>query len=181
MDWVNCIKTFSADYANAVTALTALGALILAGVTLWFLKREFSAKYRPYVIPIVDVEKIQESLGCMVSIVPRNVGPHPCRFKLTKIRLHIGDETYETPDIKEWMLLAPQGVGLRMPAGHVNDAGVKKIREARYKNNHIEVSFTMHTTSIENKFNESKSFCYEINVLGETPQALFRPEWQQSA
>lgn len=176
---MNWIKIFSADYANAVTALTAFGVLVLAGVTLWFLKREFSAKYRPYVMPVVNVEKIQEKLGCVVSIVPRNVGPHPCRFKLTKIRLHIGDETFETPDMKEWMLLAPQGVGLSMPAGYVNEVGVKNIREARYKKNRVEMSFTMQTTSIENKFTESKSFCYEINVLGEHPQALFRPEWQQ--
>jgi hypothetical protein len=178
MDW---IKTFSADYANAITALTALGALILAGITLWFLKREFSAKYRPYVMPLVVLEKIQDSLGCIVSIVPRNVGPHPCLFKLSNIRLHIGDETYETPDVKEWMLLAHQEVGLRMPAGHVNELGVKRIREARYKNNRIEVSFTLHTTSIEKKFSESKSFSYEINVLGESPQVLFRPEWHKSA
>ncbi len=178
MDW---LKTFSTDYANGVTAVTALGAVILAGVTLWFLKREFSAKYRPYVVPVVDAEKMQESLGCVASIVPRNVGPHPCLFKLTKIRLHIGDETYETPDMKEWMLLAPQGVGIRMPAGSVNETGVKKIREARYKKNRIELSFVLHTTSIENKFNESKSYSYEVNVLAEAPQLFFRPEWQQDA
>ena len=180
MDW---LKAFSADYANGVTALTALGAVVLAGVTLWFLKREFSAKYRPYVVPVVDVEKMHDSLGCIASIVPRNVGPHPCLFKLTKIRLHIGDETYETPDMKEWMLLAPQGVGvgIRMPAGHVNETGVKKIREARYTKNRIEVSFILHTQSIEKKFNDSKSYSYEINVMGDNPQVLFRPEWQQDA
>ena len=178
---MDLLKIFSADYANAVTAITALGAVLLAGVTLWFLKREYSAKYRPYVVPVVDAEKIQDSLGCVASIVPRNVGPHPCLFKLTKIRIHVGDETYETPDMKEWMLVAPTGVGIRMPAGSVNETGVKQIREARYKKNRVEVTFTLHTTSIEKKFNESKSFCYEINVLGENPQALFRPEWVQSA
>ena len=178
MDW---LKIFSADYANAVTAITALGAVLLAGVTLWFLKREYFAKYRPYVVPVVDAEKIQDSLGCVASIVPRNVGHHPCLFKLTKIRIHVGDETYETPDMKEWMLVAPTGVGIRMPAGSVNETGVKQIREARHKKNRVEVTFTLHTTSIEKKFNESKSFCYEINVLGENPQALFRPEWVQSA
>ena len=175
------LKDFSTDYANAVTAIAALGALVLVGITLWFLKREYSAKYRPYVVPVVDAEKIQDGIGCIVSIVPRNVGPHPCLFRLSQIKLHVGDETFETPDTKEWMLLGTQGAGIRMPAGHVNETGVKKVREARYKTNRIELAFILHTTSIEKKFTESKTICYEINVLGDTPQALFRSEWERRA
>ncbi|WJN57552.1 hypothetical protein [Pseudomonas sp. SO81] len=174
MDW---LKTFSTHYANAVTAFAALGAFILAAITLWYLKREYSSKYRPYVFPIVHAEPIPESPGCIVSIIPRNVGPHPCKIKLSKIELHIGDESFQTPDNKEWILLAPQGVGIQMPAGHINEIGVKNIREGRYRKNRIEVNFVMTSTSIENKFEESKSFSYEINVQGETPQAFFRPEW----
>lgn len=174
-------ETFSATYANGVTALVAAGALVLASITLWFLKREYSAKYRPYVVPIVEAEKIQDSIGCVVSIIPRNVGPHPCFFKLTKVRLHVGDETYETPDMKEWMLLGTAGMAVRFPAGHVNDNGVTKIREARYKSNRIEVTFLMHTTSIEHKFNATKAVAYEINVQGDQPQTLSRPEWEKDA
>lgn len=178
MDW---LKNFSADYANGITAIAACGAFSLAAVTLWYLKREYSSKYRPYVIPVVQAEPMSEKLGCVLSIVPRNVGPHPCKVKLTRIRLNIGDETYETPDNKEWLLLAPQGVGLQMPAGNVNELGVSKIREGRYRNNRVELSFLMHTSSIEDKFEERKSFAYEIDVLGETPQPLFRPEWSADA
>lgn len=174
MDW---LKVFSADYANAVTAVAACGALVLASITLWYLKREYTSKYRPYVFPIVHVEPIPEKLGCVVSLIPRNIGPHPCKIKLSKINLHIGDESFETPDTKEWILLAPQGVGVQMPAGHVNDNGVTKIREGRYRKNRIEVSFVMRTISVEGKYEEVKSFAYEIDVLGERPQALFRPEW----
>lgn len=168
---------FSRDYANAVTAFAACGALVLASITLWYLKREYSSKYRPYVFPIVHVEPIPEKLGCVVIIIPRNVGQHPCKIKLSKITLHIGDESFETPDTKEWILLAPEGVGLQMPAGHVNEIGVSKVREGRYRKNRIEVNFAMRTISMENKFEEEKSFAYEIDVLGEKPQALFRPEW----
>ena len=95
------------------------------------------------------------------------------------MRLHIGDETYETPDTKEWLLLAPQGIGVQMPTGHVNDVGVSKIREGRFRKNRVEVTFILSTTSVEGKFPEKKSFAYEIDVLGEKPQALFRPEWSQ--
>ena len=178
MDW---LIAFSRDYANAVTAFAACGALILAAITLWYLKREYSSKYRPYVFPVVHVEPLPEKIGCIVSLVPKNVGAHPCKIKFSKITLHIGDESFETPDTKEWILLAPQGVGIQMPAGHVNDAGVSKIREGRNRKNRIEVSFQMRTISMEGKFEEAKSFAYEIDVLGEKPQALFRPEWSADA
>jgi hypothetical protein len=178
MEW---LKSFSTDYANGVTAITACGAFVLAAITLWYLKREYSSKYRPYVFPVVDAEPIPDKLGCIVSIIPRNIGPHPCKAKFFRIQLHIGDEVYETPDTKEWLLLAPQGVGVQMPAGHVNEQGVSRIREGRYRTNRIELFFVMVTTSVEGKFEETKSFAYEINVLGEPPQPLFRPEWSADA
>lgn len=174
---MSCLITFSTDYANAITAFAALGAFILAAITLWYLKREYSSKYRPYVFPIAHVEPIPEKLGCVVSIIPKNIGSYPCKIKLSKIRLHIGDESFETPDTREWILLAPEGIGIHMPVGHVNEVGVTKIRESRYRKNRIEISFSMQTISMEGKFEELKSFAYEIDVLGEKPQALFRPEW----
>jgi hypothetical protein len=178
MEWMKC---FSENYANAVTAFSALGALILATITLLYLKREYSAKYRPYVTPVVHIETTPGKLGCIVSIHPINIGGHPCRAKLTNIQLTIGDENYPTPDNQEWLLLAPSGVGIFMPAGHVNEIGVSNIREGRYKKNRVEVSFKLETTSMENMFSETKKYYYEIDVLGENPQALFRPEWAEDA
>lgn len=176
MEW---LKTFSTDYANAITAIAAIGALVLTAITLLYLKREYSSKYRPYVFPVVHAEPIPEKLGCVVSIIPKNIGPHPCKAKLSQIRLHIGDETYETPDTKDWLLLAPKDIGIQMPAGHINEMGVSKIREGRYKKNRVELSFILQTTSVEEKFDERKSFAYEIDVRGEKPQALFRSEWSK--
>jgi len=75
----------------------------------------------------------QNFRGLGLQPLPRNVGPHPCKIKLSNIALHIGDETYETPNTKEWILLAPQGIGIQIPAGNVNDIGVSAIREGRYK------------------------------------------------
>jgi len=49
MDW---LIAFSRDYANAVMAFAACGALILAAITHWYLKREYSSKYRPYVFQL---------------------------------------------------------------------------------------------------------------------------------
>lgn len=68
-----------------------------------------------------------------------------------------------------------------MPAGHINENGVTRIREGRYKSNRVEVGFVVETTSVENRFTENKSYVYEIDVLGATPQVLFRPEWIKNA
>ena len=173
------IKTFSANYANAVSALAALGALVVTSFAFWFLKREFAAKYRPYVVPAIATDLMLDSKGFGVSIIPRNVGSHPCEIKLTNIRLHIGDEVHETPDFKDWVLLAPQGMELRMPVGHVNELGIRKIREARYKLNRIEINFVMVARSIEQRFEESKSVCFEIDVSGEVPFSKFMPDWHK--
>ena len=178
MEW---LKEFSSNYANGVSALVALTALLLAGTTLWMLRREFIHKYRPYVMAAVFVDPILNSKGFGVSIAPRNIGPHPCEFMLTGIRLIIGDENYETPSMSAWLLLAPHGVEIRVPAGHVNEIGIGKVRESRFKSNRVEVSFTLHTRSVEKRFAETTSISYEINVLGDVPFALFRPEWQKKA
>ena len=179
MDLMELFQTFSTDYASGVTELVSLVALILTAVTLWFLKKEFSARYRPYVVPVVEAPVTQDGSGFGVVIVPSNVGPHPCLFRLTRIRLNIGDEEHTTPDMKESMLLGPQGARVRMPAGRVNKTGITRIREARYQTNRIVVSFILHTSSTERKFRESRRFSYEINVLGETPKVFSRPEWQK--
>jgi len=107
------LKTFSTDYANSVSAIATSVTFLLALATLWFLKREFANKYRPYVVAAVAIDPILGSPGFGVSVVPKKVGPHPCEIMLRDIKLHIGDETYDTPSFKEWALLAPQGIELR--------------------------------------------------------------------
>ena len=178
---MDTLKSFSTDYANGVSAIATLATFFLAFATLWFLKREFKNKYRPYVVAAIAIDPLAGSAGFGVSIVPRNVGPHPCEFMLRDIHLHIGDETHDTPAFKDWVLLAPQGMEVRVPAGHVNDLGIQRIREARYKSNRIEVSFSLVTRSIEGRFERTQSVVYEVNVEGEVPFAAFRPEWHKSA
>ncbi|EED31211.1 hypothetical protein NOR53_2890 [gamma proteobacterium NOR5-3] len=67
------------------------------------------------------------------------------------------------------------------PAGYVNDIGVTNIREGRYITNRIELRFDMRTISTEDKYEESISCAYEIEVRGEHPQAVLRPEWIENA
>lgn len=173
------LKKFSNDYANGISALATLAVVLIAVLTFWYLTREYAQKYRPYVVSPVVAEPIAGSKAFEVFIVPHNVGEYPCEFKLTNIRLHIGDEIYETPNLEEWMILAPKGIEMRVPGGYINEIGIAKVREARYKSNRIEIGFDLHIRSIEQKFEQTKTVNYEINVLTEKPVVLTRPEWQK--
>ena len=99
---------------------------------------------------------------------------------MQNIRLDVGDKTYETPNFKEWVLAAPQGMEVRVPIGHVNEIGIQKVREARYKSNRIEVSFSLITRATDKRFESKKSIAYDIGVQGEVPVVQFRPEWHKS-
>ena len=99
----------------------------------------------------------------------------------SNIRLHIGDETYETPDFKEWVLVASQVMEVQVPIGHINQLGIQQVREARYKTNRIEVCFSLTTRATDKRFTTNKAFSYDISVQGEVPVVQFRPEWHKSA
>ncbi|MBI3170705.1 MAG: hypothetical protein HYZ22_19665 [Chloroflexi bacterium] len=174
MKW---LADFSATYANAISAFAALGALFLTLGTLWYLKSEFSAKYRPYVKPIVNIEEIYGKKGFSFYVLIKNVGPHPCYCKLSKINLRIGDENYSTPDLANWILTAPQDVVDSVPVGNINKLGLSRIRKGSYRESRIEISFVISSKSIDHRFNETTRFVFEIDVLGKKPIAVFRPEW----
>ncbi|MBD8597087.1 hypothetical protein [Pseudomonas sp. CFBP 8772] len=176
MEW---LKTFSTDYANAVTAAIALIALVLASVTLFYLRREYRAKYRPYVVPVVAVEQLDRGEGEIiysVSVRPLNVGPHPCFVMMTATQLQIGDETYDTPSQKGWALIGQSGAAYTFPVGHVNQIGIQGVREGRYRCNRIEVRFQLHLKSVDDTHKQSQQFIFEI-IAQDPPVAVIRSEW----
>ncbi|EPU2898192.1 hypothetical protein ACVU7V_004200 [Vibrio vulnificus] len=174
-------EIFSSSYANGVAALSSLFTLLFAIITVLYLKREYRSNHRPYVLPIVDVHCFQDDSGFSISISPKNIGQKPCKAKLKDIKLIIGDEIHTTPCNRDWLIIAPSGVHMAMSAGQVYDCGVTKIREGRYKKNRIEICFSLEKQSVENSFNETTTYFYEVDVRGERPQVLFRPEWAKNA
>jgi hypothetical protein len=171
MDW---LRLAIAAYAPGISALAAIGALSLAAMTLWYLRRDHESKYRPYIWGGIQTEPFIDKLGFGITILPKNLGSHPCNVRVSKISLTIGDETHVTPDHKDWLLLAPSGMAIHLPAGHVNETGVTNVREARYRQNRIEISFHIEAASVDKRFRSSRSFIYDIDVRGEKPVELFR-------
>lgn len=175
------LKILIAAYAPGVSAVASLGALMLAATTLWYLRRDHESRYRPYIWGGIQTEPFADKLAFGISVLPKNLGSHPCNVKVSKITLTIGDETHVTPDHKEWLLLAPSGMAIQLPAGHINEVGVKNIREARYRQNRVEVSFHIEASSVDKRFRTSRSFVYEIDVRGEKPVELFRTDVASNA
>ncbi|MBT9265570.1 hypothetical protein KKQ10_11830 [Pseudomonas sp. MG-9] len=176
MEW---LKTFSTDYANAVTAAIALIALVITAVTLYYLRREYRAKYRPYVVPVVNVEPLDRGEGeivYVVSVRPFNVGPHPCFVMMTAVQLQIGDEVYETPSHKGWSLIGQSGAAYTFPVGHINQNGISAVREGRYRLNRIEVRFRLHSKSVDDTHKQDQQFIFEV-LAQNPPLAVIRPEW----
>ncbi|MFJ5297434.1 hypothetical protein ACIQAL_13025 [Pseudomonas sp. NPDC088368] len=176
MEW---LKDFSNNYANAVTAFAAIGAFVLAWRTLAYLKREYLAKYRPYVVPLVTAVPVQMDAGDTkfhVVIQPVNVGPHPCNIKVSEIRLRIGDESFPGSDQHDWVLIGTNGLGFNFDGGFITQVGIQHIREARYSQNRVELTFTLGMRSMENKNESTKKFLYEIEVRGEFPTVVYRPD-----
>lgn len=171
----NWFAKFSKKYAEGVTAIVGTAGLILAITTLVFLYRDYSLRYRPYVIAGVLAQKAKDSTAFNVVIRPTNVGSYPCYTKITNILLRIGDYEYPTPDMKAWQLVGPTqgGLYIDMPAGSVNAMGVQRIRECGYKTNRIELCFDYETMSVEKRFYEKRNSCCEISVAGENPEVLF--------
>jgi hypothetical protein len=172
------LKDFSTYYANAVTAAVALLALLLTAGTLYYLRREYRAKYRPAVMPLVVVETVvrdPEQMTYVASIQARNVGIHPCKIKLTSVQLSIGDEIHPTPDAGAWSLCGVQGIGHSFPAGYIAQLGIDNIRQGRYRKNWVEVRFNLHSKSIDDGYETSQLCVFEIEMRGDAPVVLYIP------
>lgn len=118
MDW---LKSFSADFGTGVSAIGAIGTLILAGMTLSYLKREHENKFRPRVVPEILLDELLGNEGFSVGIIPRSLGEYPCEFRLSDLKLTVGDEVFETSPAQEWMLIGGPQLKVLTPIGHVRD------------------------------------------------------------
>lgn len=175
MEW---LKAFSSDYANAVTALVAVGAFTLAWRTLLYLKREYRAKYRPYLVPVVTVSSFEPEPGRTefhLFIQPVNVGPHPCHVRLTSILLTIGDDKFPSQDQEHWHLIGGTA-NYTFEAGHINQFGVQQIRDARYSQNRVELSFNLHMQSTDGEHSSIQKCLYVVEVRGPMPTVAYRPD-----
>jgi len=116
-----------------IAAISALIALI--GVAIAY--REYSEKTRPY----LDVKlKTEINQGNWIFLtVLSNKGQYPVYSKITKALLTIGDEKYPTIVDQETVIFPSEDEEIVIPVGHINEIGRKKIRDAKYTKNIVEL------------------------------------------
>jgi hypothetical protein len=176
MDW---LRYFSANYADGVTAIVAVLAFALTALSLNAFRREYRAKYRPYLVPAVRADEIafpQDEIGYRFTIHPTNVGPHPCWVRLSNVKLVLGDELITIDTMKDWSLIGTQGASTAFPSGEIYPLGVKRIRDHEYQLNRVEVHFTLHSKSIDDEHYTASPWLFEVDIRGDSPSVLYRPD-----
>lgn len=118
-----------------VTAFAAL--LTIAGV--FFARKEYVERTRPYVDVEYETLVDEDSKTWNFLVVAINRGQYPIYSKITKALLIVGDEKYPTIVDQEVVLFPGDDKKIKIPVGNINQLGRKKIREAKYTKNIVEL------------------------------------------
>lgn len=116
--------------------ITSIAAMIaLVGVAIAY--KEYSEKTRPYLDVKLKTE-IKQGNWYFLTVLS-NKGQYPVYSKITKALLTIGDEKYPTIVDQEVVIFPSEDEKIMIPIGHINEIGRKKIREAKYTKNIVEL------------------------------------------
>ncbi len=130
------------EWATSIAALIAL-----IGVAIAY--KEYSEKTRPY-LDIKLKTEINQGKWNFLTIIS-NKGQYPVYSKITNALLTIGDEKYPTVVDKEVVIFPSEDEEILIPVGHINETGRKKIREAKYTKNVVELFVEVSSRKLKQK------------------------------
>jgi hypothetical protein len=151
------------DWIMSIAALIAL-----IGVALAY--REYSEKTRPY----IDIELqtvINQTQWSFLTLIS-NKGQYPVYSKITNALLTIGDEKYPTIVNKELVVFPGEDKKTFVPVGNINAIGRKKIREAKYTKNVVELLVEVSSRKLNQKEYRYKTIL-RVQVLVEEEKPGF--------
>ena len=128
-----------------ITSMAALIALI--GVAIAY--KEYSEKTRPHLDIKLKTEINQGNWNFLTVL--SNKGQYPVYSKITKALLTIGDEKYPTIVDQEVVIFPSEDEEIMIPIGHINEIGRKKIREAKYTKNIVELLVEVSSRKLKQK------------------------------
>lgn len=152
---------------DIINSISNVALVILGVISLWYVRKEFFLKRRPF----VSVEILNEILDDVwyFFVVLVNKGTYPGIAKIDKAILQVGDEKYPTL-FKTEMSLAPNEKQKIAPIGNINKIGIKKIIGHEYVSNKVIIDIL-----VSSKFPGDKGFRYKtsakylVDVTGEKP------------
>lgn len=152
---------------ESINAITNSALVILGGISLWYVRKEYFLKRRPF----VTAELVNEINGkdWHFFIVLVNKGTFPGVAKVSKCILQIGDEKYPTSFDLE-LVLAPNEKQKILYVGHINENGRKKILGHEYSLNRVTIKITVTSKFVtEEKFQYKTLSEYLVDVSKEKP------------
>jgi len=140
---------------------------IVATISAIVAYKEYILRRRPYVMPEIIVEVIEDKWFFHIMLV--NKGEYPAIVKIAQALLTIGDEKYPTEFNLE-TILSPGEKQKVIPIGHINENGRKKIRGHEYRSNRVEILIDLDSKALGQKqFKYETKVEYEVDVSGEKP------------
>lgn len=142
---LNASNSFYGSLPEWITCIAALIALISVVIAY----REYNEKTRPYLDIKIKTE-INQGKWNFLTIIS-NKGQYPVYSRITNALLTIGDEKYPTIVDKEVVIFPGENEEMLIPIGHINDVGRKKIREAKYTKNIVELFVEVSSRKLKQK------------------------------
>lgn len=133
---LEAFKNFNFFYGSLPEWIMSLAAFVgLLGVATAY--REYNEKTRPYLDIKIKTE-ISQAEWSFLTIIS-NKGQYPVYSRITNALLTIGDEKYPTIVDQEMVIFPGENEETLIPIGHINANGRKKIREAKFTKNIVEL------------------------------------------
>lgn len=150
--------------------ITSVAASIaLVGVAIAY--KEYCEKTRPYIDIEIKPEINKKSGVWSFAASVINKGQYPVYSRITNALLTIGDEKYPTLFDQE-MVVFPNDEKISAPVGYISLIGRKKIREAKYTKNIVELLVEISSRKIRQKEFRYKT-TLRVQVLVEEEKPVF--------
>lgn len=163
---LNNVSFFYGSLPDWIMAIAAIAALI--GVAIGFV--EYREKTRPYIDVELQTEINTNSKIWMFSTLILNKGQYPVFSKITRALLVVGDEKFPTIVDTEVVIFPGDDKKIQIPVGHITEIGRKKIREAKYTKNVVELDIEVSSRKLrEKEFKYRTLLRVQILVEEESP------------
>jgi len=151
--------------------ITAVAAFIaLVGVAIAYF--DHKERTRPYTDVELQTEINPDLKTWSFSTLILNKGQYPIFSRITKALLVIGDDKYPTIVDSEVVIFPGDDKKIQIPVGHINETGRKKIREAKYTKNVVELEVEVSSRKIREKNYKYKTLL-RVQILVEEEKPGF--------
>ncbi|MCK4708539.1 MAG: hypothetical protein KAU21_07975 [Gammaproteobacteria bacterium] len=92
----------------------------------------------------------------------------PVITHVSRCKFRVGDEVFEEKERPDSIALAPNEKNIAITIGHINQEGIRKIRNKEYNDNTVNIKIELYNRSVLDKeFKHTSTFEFDVDVLQE--------------